>query len=30
MSMHFGWWVRDPEEGKFQVLAIVHGGALTW
>jgi len=30
MSMEFGWWVRHPEEGKFQVKAIVHGGQLTW
>lgn len=30
MSMEFGWWVRDPEKGKFQVKAIVHGGQLTW
>jgi hypothetical protein len=28
--MEFGWWVRDPEEGKYQVKAIVHGGNLTW
>jgi hypothetical protein len=30
MSMEFGWWVRDPEQGKFQVKAIVHGGQLQW
>jgi hypothetical protein len=30
MSMEFGWWVRDPELGKFQVKAIVHGGQLKW
>jgi hypothetical protein len=30
MSMEFGWWVRDPEKGKFQVKAIVHGGQLEW
>lgn len=30
MSMEFGWWVRDPEEGKYQVKAIVHGGNLQW
>jgi hypothetical protein len=28
--MEFGWWVRDPELGKFQVKAIVHGGQLEW
>ncbi len=30
MSMEFGWWVRDPEVGKYQVKAIVHGGNLAW
>jgi hypothetical protein len=30
MSMEFGWWIRDPEAGKFQVKAIIHGGNLTW
>jgi hypothetical protein len=30
MSMEFGWWVTDPEEGKYQVKAIVHGGHLKW
>ena len=30
MSMEFGWWVKDPEQGKYQVKAIVHGGNLTW
>jgi hypothetical protein len=30
MSMEFGWWVKDPEEGKYQVKAIVHGGNLKW
>ncbi len=30
MSMEFGWWVKDPEEGKYQVKAIVHGGNLEW
>jgi len=30
MSMEFGWWVRDPEAGKYQVKAVVHGGNLTW
>ncbi len=28
--MEFGWWVRDPEEGKYQVLAVFHGGAVEW
>jgi hypothetical protein len=30
MSRDFGWWVTDPELGKFQVKAAVHGGSLTW
>jgi hypothetical protein len=30
MSMEFGWWVKDPEAGKFQVRAVVHGGNLEW
>ena len=30
MSTEFGWWVRDPELGKFQVKAVVHGGSLVW
>jgi hypothetical protein len=30
MSMEFGWWNRDPELGKYQVSAVVHGGNLKW
>jgi hypothetical protein len=30
MSMEFGWWNKNPEEGKYQVKAIVHGGNLKW
>jgi len=31
MAMEFGWWVRDdPEQGKYQVLAVFHGGNVTW
>ena len=30
MSTEFGWWVRDPEAGKFQVRASFHGGAIAW
>jgi hypothetical protein len=30
MSMEFGWWNRDPESGKYQVRAAVHGGNLAW
>jgi hypothetical protein len=30
MGTEFGWWARDPEQGKFQVRAWVHGGNVTW
>ncbi len=30
MAMEFGWWIRDPEEGKYQVRAVFHGGELEW
>jgi len=30
MSMEFGWWVKDPVQGKFQVHAVVHGGNISW
>ncbi len=30
MATEFGWWVRDPEEGKFQVVAVFHGGNIAW
>ncbi len=30
MSMEFGWWNKDPELGKMQVRASLHGGNLTW
>ncbi|HZZ20965.1 MAG TPA: hypothetical protein VFE25_16440 [Opitutaceae bacterium] len=30
MSMEFGWWNNNPEEGKYQVVANVHGGKLDW
>jgi len=30
MSTEFGWWIRDPEAGKFQVRASLHGGAIAW
>jgi hypothetical protein len=26
----FGWWNRDPEEGKYQVKASLHGGNLVF
>lgn len=28
--MDFGWWLRDPEAGKFQVWVVFHGGEVTW
>lgn len=30
MTTEFGWWVRDPELGKFRVRARLHGGSLRW
>jgi hypothetical protein len=30
MGTEFGWWARDPEQGKFQVRASVHGGNVDW
>lgn len=30
MSIEFGWWNKDPEEGKYQVHAVVHGGNIEW
>lgn len=30
MSMEFGWWNKNPEQGKFQVHAVVHGGTIKW
>ncbi|WP_404421647.1 hypothetical protein [Nibricoccus sp. IMCC34717] len=30
MSTEFGWWSKDPEAGKFQVVADFHGGTITW
>ena len=26
----FGWWNRDPEEGKYEVKASFHGGRLSF
>lgn len=28
--MDFGWWIRDPEQGKYQVWVVFHGGKVTW
>lgn len=30
MSIEFGWWSRDDEGRKFQVVAAVHGGNIAW
>lgn len=30
MSIEFGWWNKDPVEGKYQVSAVVHGGNIEW
>ncbi len=30
MAIEFGWWNRDPEEGKYQVRVVVHGGNIEW
>ncbi|HWA84773.1 MAG TPA: hypothetical protein VG710_01010 [Opitutus sp.] len=30
MSIEFGWWNKDPEQGKYQVCASVHGGNIDW
>lgn len=30
MSMHFGWWVKDPDAGKFQINVSIHGGNAEW
>lgn len=29
-AMEFGWWIKDPEQGKFQVHAVFHGGNIKW
>jgi hypothetical protein len=30
MSMEIGWWNKDPERGKYQVRATIHGGNIEW
>lgn len=30
MAMEFGWWIRDPEQGKYEVWVVFHGGKVTW
>ncbi|MBL9207895.1 MAG: hypothetical protein JNN01_22620 [Opitutaceae bacterium] len=30
MSMEFGWWDKDETGKKYQILADIHGGNVTW
>lgn len=30
MGMEFGWWNKDPEQGKYEVKVVVHGGNIAW
>lgn len=30
MSIKFGWWNKDADGRKFEVLAVVHGGNIEW
>lgn len=30
MTKEFNWWVRDPEIGKYEVSAAIHGDAIRW
>lgn len=30
MGMTFGWWHKDPVEGKYQISVDVHGGNIEW
>src|SRR3954466_11052029 len=30
MGIEFGWWKKDPEQGKFQINVVVHGGNIEW
>lgn len=30
MSIEFGWWNKDPEQGKYEVHVVVHGGNIEW
>ena len=30
MAIEFGWWNKDPEQGKYQVSVSVHGGNIAW
>lgn len=28
--MEFGWWAKNPEQGKYQVNVSIHGGNIVW
>jgi hypothetical protein len=30
MSIEFGWWNRDEDNRKYQVVVNVHGGNIEW
>lgn len=30
MAMEFGWWDKNPEDGKYQVCVRIHGGNAEW
>lgn len=30
MSIEFGWWNRDADNRKYQVVANIHGGNIEW
>lgn len=30
MTTEFGWWNRDPEAGKYEVKARIHGSVLSF
>ena len=30
MSMEFGWWDKDENGKKFQIMVDIHGGNVTW
>jgi len=30
MSIEFGWWAKDPDDGKFQINVRIHGGNIEW
>ncbi len=30
MSIEFGWWNKDDDGNKFQVVVAIHGGNIEW